>query len=91
MTDTSGATSLPEPNRALRGRAAHRGTLRPVNIVLIGMRGVGKTNIARRLTFLTKRAVMSTDVPDVRLAANVVMTRGTTAHISPYSAPFQPR
>jgi shikimate kinase len=33
-----------------------------VNIVLIGMRGVGKTNIARRLTFLTKRPVMSTDV-----------------------------
>lgn len=33
-----------------------------MNIVLIGMRGVGKTNIARRLTFLTKRPVMSTDV-----------------------------
>lgn len=33
-----------------------------VNIVLIGMRGVGKTNIARRVSFLTKRPVMSTDV-----------------------------
>lgn len=33
-----------------------------MNIVLIGMRGVGKTNIARRLAFLTKRPVMSTDV-----------------------------
>jgi len=33
-----------------------------VNIVLIGMRGVGKTNIARRVCFLTKRPVMSTDV-----------------------------
>lgn len=33
-----------------------------VNIVLIGMRGVGKTNIARRLSFVTKRPVMSTDV-----------------------------
>lgn len=32
-----------------------------MNIVLIGMRGVGKTNIARRLSFLTKRPVMSTD------------------------------
>jgi shikimate kinase len=32
-----------------------------VNIVLIGMRGVGKTNIARRLSFNTKRPVMSTD------------------------------
>lgn len=33
-----------------------------MNIVLIGMRGVGKTNIARRVSFLTKRPVMSTDV-----------------------------
>lgn len=33
-----------------------------MNIVLIGMRGVGKTNIARRVCFLTKRPVMSTDV-----------------------------
>ena len=33
-----------------------------MNIVLIGMRGVGKTNIARRLSFQTKRPVMSTDV-----------------------------
>ncbi len=30
--------------------------------MLIGMRGVGKTNIARRVSFLTKRPVMSTDV-----------------------------
>ncbi len=30
--------------------------------MLIGMRGVGKTNIARRVGFLTKRPVMSTDV-----------------------------
>lgn len=33
-----------------------------MNIVLIGMRGVGKTNIARRLSFRTKRPVMSTDI-----------------------------
>ena len=33
-----------------------------MNIVLIGMRGVGKTNIARRVCFLTNRPVMSTDV-----------------------------
>jgi shikimate kinase len=33
-----------------------------VNIVLIGMRGVGKTNIARRLSFQTKRPVLSTDI-----------------------------
>jgi shikimate kinase len=33
-----------------------------VNIVLIGVRGVGKTNIARRVSFITKRPVMSTDV-----------------------------
>ena len=33
-----------------------------MNIVLIGMRGVGKTNIARRLSFQVKRPVMSTDL-----------------------------
>lgn len=33
-----------------------------MNIVLIGMRGVGKTNIARRLSFALKRPVMSTDL-----------------------------
>lgn len=33
-----------------------------VNIVLIGMRGVGKTNIARRVGFTMKLPVMSTDV-----------------------------
>lgn len=33
-----------------------------MHIVLIGMRGVGKTNIARRISFQTKRPVMSTDV-----------------------------
>lgn len=33
-----------------------------MNIVLIGMRGVGKTNIARRICMPLKRAVMSTDV-----------------------------
>lgn len=33
-----------------------------MNIVLIGLRGVGKTNIARRLSFATKRPVLSTDV-----------------------------
>ena len=33
-----------------------------MNIVLIGMRGVGKTNIARRVSFLTKRPDMSTDI-----------------------------
>lgn len=33
-----------------------------MNINLIGMRGVGKSNVARRLSALTKRPVMSTDV-----------------------------
>lgn len=32
-----------------------------MNINLIGMRGVGKSNIARRLSVMTKRPVMSTD------------------------------
>jgi len=32
-----------------------------MNIILIGMRGAGKTNVARRLAFLTKRPVMSSD------------------------------
>ncbi len=32
-----------------------------MNINLIGLRGVGKSNIARRLSVLTKRPVMSTD------------------------------
>jgi shikimate kinase len=34
---------------------------RALNINLIGMRGVGKSNIARRLAVMTKRSVMSTD------------------------------
>lgn len=33
-----------------------------MNINLIGMRGVGKSNVARRLAVLTKRPVLSTDV-----------------------------
>jgi shikimate kinase len=33
-----------------------------MNIVLIGVRGVGKTNIARRLSFRLKRPVMSSDL-----------------------------
>jgi len=33
-----------------------------VNINLIGMRGVGKSNVARRLSVMTKRPVMSTDL-----------------------------
>ncbi len=33
----------------------------PMNINLVGMRGVGKSNVARRLSVLTKRPVMSTD------------------------------
>lgn len=33
-----------------------------MNINLIGMRGVGKSNVARRLSVLTKRPVMSTDL-----------------------------
>lgn len=33
-----------------------------MNINLIGMRGVGKSNVARRLAVLTKRPAMSTDV-----------------------------
>jgi len=32
-----------------------------MNIILIGMRGAGKTNVARRLAFMTKRPVMSSD------------------------------
>jgi len=32
-----------------------------MNIVLIGMRGAGKSNISRRLSILTKRPVMSSD------------------------------
>lgn len=32
-----------------------------MNINLIGMRGVGKSNVARRMSVLTKRPVMSTD------------------------------
>jgi len=33
-----------------------------MNIVLIGMRGAGKSNISRRLSMLTKRPVLSTDL-----------------------------
>lgn len=33
-----------------------------MNVALIGMRGVGKSNISRRLAFLTKRPVLSTDL-----------------------------
>jgi shikimate kinase len=33
-----------------------------MNINLIGMRGVGKSNVARRLSVMTKRPVMSTDL-----------------------------
>lgn len=33
-----------------------------MNINLIGMRGVGKSNVARRLSVLTKRPVLATDV-----------------------------
>lgn len=33
-----------------------------MNIVLIGMRGAGKSNISRRLSLLTKRPVLSTDL-----------------------------
>lgn len=33
-----------------------------MNLALIGMRGVGKSNISRRLAFLTKRPVLSTDL-----------------------------
>ncbi len=32
-----------------------------MNIVIIGMRGAGKSNVSRRLAVLTKRAVFSTD------------------------------
>ncbi|MBF0421418.1 MAG: shikimate kinase [Magnetococcales bacterium] len=32
-----------------------------MNLVLIGMRGAGKSNLSRRLSVLTKRPVMSTD------------------------------
>ncbi|HIJ84001.1 MAG: shikimate kinase [Magnetococcales bacterium] len=32
-----------------------------MNLILIGMRGAGKSNISRRLAALTKRPVMSTD------------------------------
>ncbi len=33
-----------------------------MNIVLIGMRGAGKSNISRRLSILTKRPVLSSDL-----------------------------
>lgn len=33
-----------------------------MNIVIIGMRGAGKSNVSRRLSVLTKRTVMCTDV-----------------------------
>lgn len=33
-----------------------------MNLALIGMRGVGKSNISRRLAFLTKRPVLSSDL-----------------------------
>lgn len=33
-----------------------------MNVAIIGMRGAGKSNVSRRLGFLTKRPVMSTDV-----------------------------
>lgn len=32
-----------------------------MNIIMIGMRGAGKSNVSRRLAVLTKRAVLSTD------------------------------
>lgn len=32
-----------------------------MNIIMIGMRGAGKSNVSRRLAVLTKRTVMSTD------------------------------
>lgn len=37
-------------------------TVQRVGVALIGMRGVGKSNISRRLGFLTKCPVLSTDV-----------------------------
>lgn len=36
--------------------------MRQVNVAIIGMRGAGKSNVSRRLGFLTKRPVLSTDV-----------------------------
>lgn len=33
-----------------------------MNVAIIGMRGAGKSNVSRRLGFLTKRPVLSTDV-----------------------------
>lgn len=48
--------------RDAAARTTFHATVGCVNIVLVGMRGVGKTNIARRVSFLTKRPVMSTDV-----------------------------
>ena len=32
-----------------------------MNIIMIGMRGAGKSNVSRRLSVLTKRTVLSTD------------------------------
>ncbi len=34
----------------------------PVNVLIVGMRGAGKSNISRRVALLTKRPVLSTDV-----------------------------
>ena len=33
-----------------------------MNLILIGMRGVGKSNLSRRLAVLAKRSVLSTDL-----------------------------
>ena len=50
-----------------------------MNINLIGMRGVGKSNVARRLSVLSKRPVMSTDTL-IEYEAGVTIAEFVAAH-----------
>jgi shikimate kinase len=50
-----------------------------VNINLIGMRGVGKSNVARRLSVLSKRPVMSTDTL-IEYEAGMTVAEFVAAH-----------
>lgn len=50
-----------------------------MNINLIGMRGVGKSNVARRLAVLSKRPVMSTDTL-IEYEAGVTVAEFVAAH-----------
>ena len=52
-----------------------------MNINLIGMRGVGKSNVARRLSVLSKRPVMSTDTVIFRGARMSAFFRGSNTDL----------